>query len=47
MDADSEGFPAIAVLGVDAIPTVILDGVVGYLDALGGLEKDTGPAPKV
>ena len=47
MDANSEGFPAIAVLGVDARPTVIPDGVVDYLDALGSLEQDAGPAFKV
>ena len=47
MDANSEGFPAIAVLGVDAMPTVIPDGVVDYLDAPGSLEQDARLAFKV
>ena len=47
MDENSESPLAIAFFYVDAMPAVILDGVVGYLDALGSLEQDAGPAFKV
>ena len=47
MDENSEGLLAIALFCVDAMPAVILDDVVGYLDALGSLEQDAGPALKV
>jgi hypothetical protein len=35
MDENSEGLLAIAFFCVDARPAIILDDVVGYLDALG------------
>ncbi len=47
MDENSEGLLAIAVCGVDAMPAVILDGVVGYLDALGTLKQDADLGSKV
>lgn len=47
MDENSESLLAIAVFGVDAMPAVTLNGVVGYLDALSSLEQDAGPALKV
>ena len=47
MNENAKGLLAIAVLGVDAMPTVILNDVVGYLDALSSLEQDADKAFKV
>ena len=48
MDANPEDpLARIAFFGLDAMPAVIPYEVVGYLDALGGLEQDTDLARKV
>ena len=47
MDENSESPLAIAFFYVDAMPTVILNDVVGYLDALSSLEQDADKAFKV
>ena len=48
MDANPEDpLARIAFFGLYAMPAVILYEVVGYLDALGGLEQDTDLACKV
>ena len=47
MDVNSDSLLAIAVFGVDAMPAVILNDVVGYLDALGALKQDADLTSKV
>ena len=47
MDENSERPLAIAFFYVDAMPAVILNGVVGYLNALSSLEQDADKAFKV
>ena len=47
MDVNPDSLLAIAVCGVDAMPAVVLDGVVGHLDALGALEQDADLGSKV
>ena len=47
MDENSEGPLAIAVFGVDAMPAVILDSVVGYLNTLGTSKHDADLASKI